>query len=96
MIAEVTADDVILYLLSVLLPLSLALLHLAGFLLLPLLLLSLTHYGKRQNNNDSSITSYFIVIVGVGKIDLDQDVDVCVHALNTHISSPAHHRPIGD
>lgn len=46
---EVPADHVVLYLLGVLLPLSLALFHLAALLLLPLLLLSLTHYRSRHN-----------------------------------------------
>lgn len=41
---------VALYLLCVLLPLSLALLHLAALLLLPLLLLSLTHCKRRKHN----------------------------------------------
>lgn len=57
MIAEVTAGHVVLYLLSILLPLSLALLHLAALLLLPFLLLSLTHYRKRQNVSFSFLSS---------------------------------------
>lgn len=52
-------DHVVLYLLSILLPLSLALLHLAALLLLPFLLLSLTHY-REKTKCLFFISSFFI------------------------------------
>lgn len=80
------------YLLGVLLPLSFALFHLAALLLLPLLLLSLTHYRKRHN---LSFLILFSSLVMVNKVNKKIQTNVCkCMPHKTHISSPARRRPI--